>query len=1804
MLPKKFINIKGYKWIILPVILFVLLSGIFLKQLTQPRGIDVEGPGRDNVVLLAAIQDENPFVLPMQEPDPGEGVPLKVELPDLIYSKTQPTIEVKDMRASGELDLEPVPNQVLIQFEPDSSEVDRTAYVDSLGGKVLNNIEQINTLVVELPDGTDEESLPESSVVMASEQNTRFHVAGWLTPNDPDYGYQWGPPYIGAPDAWADLPPSPTQVTVAVLDTGMCGGHPDMAGRYVAGWDFVENDAVPQDEQGHGCAVASIIAANMNDSIGMAGVAPNAMIMPLRVLDANGSGNTGWLIDALIYAADHGAQIANMSLSYDPYINPGSALYSAVTYANSKGLIMVAAAGNDSTDYVCYPARYDEIIAVGSIDSNGQRSSFSNYGPQIEALAPGGSIYMANYNGGYYYGYGTSMAAPHVSAAIAVVDFALVGNLTLDGSIIDMSEGQPPAPNDDFDSATVISSIPYSDVGDVLGATLDSDDPYFTQCYAGKGDKTVWYKYIPGSSGWVRVNTTGSSYDTMVAVWTGTRGNLFSLACNDDDVGGQQSDLVWYLEAGTTYYIEVAQWTSSSSSSSYISQEINKESSFSESSIYTLNLNVEPVSGGIITGSVIEEADGVTSIPYAEISVYPYEGGAYEAFGYANTNGDYAFLVDEGNYAVHGYKYAYTSEYYDEGLGSLFVPTSVAVSSTGITSGIDFYLEPGGSIRGYVKKQSDGTGIYSVPVVVETDSWSRGICTSSSGYYQLDGLPQGESYRVQAAPSWASWCSSTVPYVNEYWQEKRTWSDADPITLTASPIIVENINFTLEQGGAISGQVENSSGTAIENANVVVLDTDLDYITNVYTDSSGDFNVVLPAGQVYLEIWADNNITEYYDNAYFFDDADLVTVSLGTTTTLANDIVLESGAAISGRVTDENGSAGLPYAWIQFFANDNTYTYLFGVGTDADGYYTRQVPAGSYKIKAWPDGGVGYAPEFYDGDDGDYFIENALAVTAGTSGTIGGINFSLAVSPDPITPNGDISTGDPTFVWAENYGFTWYDVQVKNSSGDVVASKGAYVDSGISCSNGVCSYDPGFDLYGGDHTWQVRAWVSDVGYTAWSAEESFHVDLPPYESTPQSPSGTIYNSDPTFEWSEAYKATYYSIQVKNSGGTVVSSKSAYVGSGITCSGGTCSWQPGMSLMGGDYTWEVRPWCVSLGYGPWSSGMAFTVDLPPYEGTPVSPTDSIDNGKPTFVWDEAYLATFYTLQVKNSGGTVVSSKSAYVGSGITCSGGTCSWQPGMSLLGGDYIWEVRPWCSSLGYGPWSSGMAFTVDLPPYDGTPVSPSGSIDNGNPTFVWDEAYMATYYALQVKNSGGTVVSSKSGYVGSSITCTAGTCSWQPGMSLLGGDYTWEVKPWCPELGYGPWSSGLAFNVDLPPYEGTPQTPSGYIDNGNPTFVWDEAYLATYYSLQVKNAGGTVVTSKSGYVGSSITCSGGTCSWQPGMSLLGGDYTWEVKPWCPELGYGPWSSGMAFNVDLPPYEGTPVSPTGSIDNGNPTFVWDEAYMATYYSLQVKNAGGTVVSSKSGYVGNSITCTGGTCSWQPGMSLLGGDYTWEVKPWCSELGYGTWSSGMGFTVDLPPYEGTPVSPTGSIDNGNPTFVWDEAYLATYYSLQVKNAGGTVVSSKSGYVGSSITCSGGTCSWQPGMSLLGGDYTWAVKPWCPELGYGAWSNGKAFTVSLPPFESTPIAPNGTISTSNPTFEWSEAGGATYYSLVVKNTGGSVVASKAAYVGEGITCSGGTCTWQPGFALADMAYTWQIKPWAPSPGYGPWSAEQAFEVLTHP
>ena len=263
-------------------------------------------------------------------------------------------------------------------------------------------------------------------------------------PNDPLYKYQWHLDQIGMPEAWklADG----NGVVVAVLDTGVgYENHkerfsllPDLDGvEFVKPYDFVGNTKHANDDHGHGSHVTGTIAQVTNNGIGVAGVARNVKIMPLKVLSAGGSGSVAGIANAIRYAADNGAKVINMSLGG---AFPSKVLKNAVAYAHGKGVVVVCAAGNESRNRVGYPAAYPGAIAVSATQFDESITFYSNYGKDIDIAAPGGNTRVDQNNDGKpdgvlqntiaigdptkndYFAYmGTSMASPHVAGVAALV---------------------------------------------------------------------------------------------------------------------------------------------------------------------------------------------------------------------------------------------------------------------------------------------------------------------------------------------------------------------------------------------------------------------------------------------------------------------------------------------------------------------------------------------------------------------------------------------------------------------------------------------------------------------------------------------------------------------------------------------------------------------------------------------------------------------------------------------------------------------------------------------------------------------------------------------------------------------------------------------------------------------------------------------------------------------------------------------------------------------------------------------------------------------------------------------------------------------------------------------------------------------------------------------------------------------------------------------------------------------------------------------------------------------------------------
>ena len=239
---------------------------------------------------------------------------------------------------------------------------------------------------------------------------------------------------IHAVDAWEDGANIGSGVVVAVVDSGVDMDHPDLTENLVSGYDYADNDSNPDDEDGHGTHVAGIIAA-CNNAIGVRGVAYGAKIMPVRVLGADGSGSSANIAAGIRYAADHGADIINMSLGG---VHRSALEEDAVRYARNSGCLVVAAAGNDNLPTAlsgsdtyggvyASPANFPGVLTVMAADETGSLASFSNYdtdigkGSEYEIMAPGVNILSTTYDGGYGYMSGTSMACPVVAGAAAIL---------------------------------------------------------------------------------------------------------------------------------------------------------------------------------------------------------------------------------------------------------------------------------------------------------------------------------------------------------------------------------------------------------------------------------------------------------------------------------------------------------------------------------------------------------------------------------------------------------------------------------------------------------------------------------------------------------------------------------------------------------------------------------------------------------------------------------------------------------------------------------------------------------------------------------------------------------------------------------------------------------------------------------------------------------------------------------------------------------------------------------------------------------------------------------------------------------------------------------------------------------------------------------------------------------------------------------------------------------------------------------------------------------------------------------------
>ena len=376
--------------------------------------------------------------------------------------------------------------RILVHFEKHTGAAKQKALIGRIGGRKVATVRRLRTAVVSVPAAKKKKALSvlrRQPGVGYAETDGVVHAFS-TSINDPysislsDSSPLWPLANPLFPEAW-DITTGAASVVVAVIDSGVQLDHPDL-GTLTAGYDLVNNDSDPSDDFGHGTLVAGIIAARANNGVGIAGTCWSCQIMPVKVLDSSGRGTDSWVASGIVWATDHGSDVINMSLGGR---DNSATLASAVTYAQQRGVVIVAAAGNDGEnlehpDWATtpnYPAAYSGVISVGGVKEDSTRYEWSNHGDWVQVDAPG----LTNSTGpssSYVSFEGTSAATPFVAGLAGLArSYNLAATSTSVVSAIESNAQALPSANSVhglIDAQATLGNIASAAAGPIAAFTL------------------------------------------------------------------------------------------------------------------------------------------------------------------------------------------------------------------------------------------------------------------------------------------------------------------------------------------------------------------------------------------------------------------------------------------------------------------------------------------------------------------------------------------------------------------------------------------------------------------------------------------------------------------------------------------------------------------------------------------------------------------------------------------------------------------------------------------------------------------------------------------------------------------------------------------------------------------------------------------------------------------------------------------------------------------------------------------------------------------------------------------------------------------------------------------------------------------------------------------------------------------------------------------------------------------------------------------------------------------------------------
>jgi subtilisin family serine protease len=815
--------------------------------------------------------------------------------------------------------------QILVKFKPGASLPEEAEVHHRLGGQVKGIISDIGVQVVSVPKGqAKDKAKAYRANPMVAYAEPDFVAQALGDPDDTYFTNQWGLIKVGAPQAW-DVTTGNASINIAILDTGVDPDHPDLADKIISNINFSSSNTT-DDVRSHGTHVAGIAAASTNNGVGVAGLGYDSSIMNVKVLGDDGTGSYSSVANGIIWAADNGAQIINLSLGGG---ESSQVMEDAVNYAWSKGVVVVAAAGNNGNDLPFYPAYYANCIAVAATYADDARASFSNYGDWVDVAAPGYSILSTYKNNNYMFMSGTSMATPFV-AGLAALLFTTVSDTNGDGELNDEVRSRIEATCDDIgvsgigsgriNAARAVGDVAPVPPGRISGQVTDTEDgspivgvTVSDGTRAALTDAVGQYTINDVAPGAYHVTAGKDGYESSSLTVTVLEGSTATadLSLTRIIVSGSITGTVTNAKDGSAIagatVTDATRTTTTDATGKYTivgvspgtyevtaSKESYESSALMvtvlEGSTATADLSLTRIIvHGTITGTVTDAKDGS-----------PIVGAAVtDGTGTTVTDATGAYTIADvpgGSYQVTASKSGYESS----SVTLTVLEGSTATADLSLTR----IIVPG-SITGTVTNAKDGSAIAGATV---TDG-TRTTTTDATGKYTIADVPPG-TYQVTATKS--GYYSLSVA-----------------VTVVSGGSAVAN--FSLNQiPGSFSGTVTNAKdGSPVAGATVT------EGTRMVLTDALGAYTINnVPPGS--YQVIASK--TGYYSSSL------AVTLLPGSTVT-ADLSLNEIPGSITGAVTDATDGSAIAGAMV----TDGTRIAT----TDATGKYTiGNVPPGTYQVAA------------------------------------------------------------------------------------------------------------------------------------------------------------------------------------------------------------------------------------------------------------------------------------------------------------------------------------------------------------------------------------------------------------------------------------------------------------------------------------------------------------------------------------------------------------------------------------------------------------------------------------------------------------------------------------------------------------------------------------------------------------------------------------------------------------------------------------------------------------------------------------